>query len=112
MAELTGLLRAVPAEPVLVMAAGGDAVEAMEQAAAFAPLGVGRLIATRVDMIRRFGSLLAVAHSAGLAFSDYGMSAAVADGLAAFDPVSLARLLMPQPVRAKPAHTVTRGFVS
>jgi flagellar biosynthesis protein FlhF len=112
MAELTGLLRAVPAEPVLVVAAGGDTIETMEQAAAFAPMGVGRMIATRVDMVRRFGALLAVAHSSNLAFADYGMSPSVADGLLAFDSHSLARLLMPAPVRAKPAHPATRGFLS
>jgi flagellar biosynthesis protein FlhF len=112
MAELTALLRAVPAEPILVMPAGGDTVEATEQAAAFAPLGVNRLLPTRIDMVRRFGSLLAVAHSGSLAFADYGMSPSVADGLMALDPASLARLLMPDAARPHSAHTVSRGFVS
>jgi flagellar biosynthesis protein FlhF len=112
MAELSSLLRAIPAEPILVMPAGADTIEAMEQAAAFAPLGVGRLLVTRVDIVRRFGSLLAVAFSAELALSDYGMNPAIAEGLAPFDAVSLARLLLPESTPAHSAHTVSRGFVS
>ena len=111
MAELTALLRAVPVEPVLVMPAGGDPVEAMEQAVAFAPLGVGRLLVTRIDMVRRFGSLLALAHAAALTFADYGMSASVADGLVPLDAAGLAGLLMPVR-RTQTAATVSGGFMS
>jgi flagellar biosynthesis protein FlhF len=112
MAELTSLLRAVPAEPVLVMPAGGDAVEAMEQAAAFAPLGVGRMLATRIDMVRRFGGLLAAAYAAEFALSDYGRSPSVADGLFVFDPGTLARLLMPDTGQTHSAHAASGGVMS
>jgi flagellar biosynthesis protein FlhF len=112
MGELSGLLKAVSAEPVLVLPAGGDAVEAMEQASAFAPLGISRLLATRLDMVRRLGGLLAAAHAAQVALADYGDSPSVADGLLPLDPGSLARLLMPDRSHAFSGHSVSRGFMA
>jgi flagellar biosynthesis protein FlhF len=110
MAELAGLVKAIPAEPVLVMAAGGDVVDAMELAHCFRSLGVARLLATRLDMARRLGSLLAAADAAGLALTDYGMTPSVAGGLARFEPISLAKMLMPQTFSEQPAHVATRGM--
>lgn len=92
---LGALIAAIDAEPVLVLAAGGDVAEQAETAAAFAPLAVRRLFATRLDVARRLGGLLAAADAAGLAFSDVSISPDVADGLAAINPVALARLLLP-----------------
>ncbi len=111
-AELTSLLRSVPSEPVLVMAGGGDVVDAMEQAQAFSALGIGRLMVTRLDMVRRFGGMLAAAEAAGLAFSDCSMTPTVADGLSSLDPMILARMLMPEPAHIATQKPVTRGLRS
>jgi flagellar biosynthesis protein FlhF len=88
-------IAAIAAEPVLVLAAGGDAAESADVAEAFVRLGVRRVLCTRLDVARRLGGLLAAADAGGFAFSDVSISPQVAEGLAAINPVALARLLLP-----------------
>jgi flagellar biosynthesis protein FlhF len=95
--ELAGFLAAARAEPVFVLGAGGDLYDTVEMADAFVELGCRRLLATRLDMVHRLGSLLAAAELAGLAFSDAGIAASIADGLVALNPLKLARLVLPDP---------------
>jgi len=83
-------------EPVLVMAAGGDASEAADIAAAFRPLGAARIIFTRIDATRRYGSVTAAADASGMTLGDVSLSPFVAEGLKTINPVSLARLLLKQ----------------
>jgi len=104
METLAALIQAADAEPVLVLAAGGDALEGADMASAFAELGVNRLLATRLDVARRFGGLLAAADAPRLAFSDVSVTPHIADGLSPINPVSLARLIMPH--AEEPAATV------
>ena len=100
MGALGDLVAAAKAEPVLVLNAGGDSVEYAEIASAFAAIGATRMIVTRIDMARRMGSMLAAADSGRLRFSNVSTTPNVGKGLSAFNPVSLARLLMPEPVAA------------
>ena len=58
-------------------------------------------------MTRRFGGLLAAAAAGQMAFADVGISPFVADGLAAINPVSLARLLLRRPP-VRPRRRPTR----
>ncbi len=95
MDHLSGLVQAAGAEPVLVLAAGGDAMESADIAASFAAIGAGRLLVTRLDMARRLGSILAAADAARMRFSDVSITPQVADGLSPINPLSLARLIMP-----------------
>lgn len=95
MEDLRELVRAADAEPVMVLAAGGDAMEAAEMAASFAAIGSRRLLATRLDIARRLGGLLAAAETPGVSFTEVSINPHVADGLTAINPVSLARLLLP-----------------
>ena len=95
MAYLSERIEASQAEPILVLAAGGDSREAAEIAEAFAAVGTRRLIATRVDVARRLGGLLAAADAGQLTFSEVSITPHVADGLIPINPLSLARLLMP-----------------
>lgn len=95
MAYLRQMVEAADVEPILVMAAGGDAVEAAEVAESFAGAGATRLLATRLDMTRRLGAILAAADAGQLMFSDVSVNPHVANGLAAINPVSLARLIVP-----------------
>jgi flagellar biosynthesis protein FlhF len=101
--DLEGLARMVRqsgAEPVLVLPAGGDATEMAEQAAAFASLGATRMIATKLDLVRRLGGVLAAATAGRFAFAEFGQSPEIAAGLAPVNPVSLARLLIGAPSTA------------
>lgn len=92
---LRAQVRITRADPVLVLPAGADPLEAADIARAFASVGARRMIATRLDMSRRFGSLLAAAAAGQFAFAGVGISPFVADGIAALNPLSLARLLLP-----------------
>ncbi|MBK8174570.1 MAG: GTP-binding protein [Rhodospirillales bacterium] len=94
MNNLAALIEAVGAEPVLVLAAGGDAIEAGEIAAAFARIGCRRLIATRIDIARRLGALITAGETASLAFAGASISPHAADPIAGLNPLSLARLIL------------------
>jgi flagellar biosynthesis protein FlhF len=96
-AELGRLLdagRACGAEPMLVLPAGLDAVEAGEIAAAYAGLGVGRLAGTRLDATRRHGAILAAAAAGTLALAELGCGQEIRDGLMPATPKALARLML------------------
>ena len=93
--SLNEMVCAVGAEPVVVLPAGIDPMEAAEIAVRFNVLGPQRLLATRLDLSRRLGGLLAAAEIAALSFCDVSISPHVADGLTPINPVSLARLLLP-----------------
>lgn len=92
---LRGLIESSDVEPVLVMAAGGDPIEAAEIAEAFAEVGTTRLLATRLDMTRRLGGILAAADAGQFMISEVSITPHVANGLCPITPVSMARLLVP-----------------
>lgn len=94
---LRDLIDAADVEPVLVMAAGGDPVEAGEMAEAFAGIGVVRLFASKLDTTRRLGAVMVAADVGGLALSDVSASPHVASGIAPISALSLAHLLVPEP---------------
>ena len=94
---LQALVEAADVEPILVMAAGGDAAEAAEIGEAFAEVGATRLFASRLDTTRRLGSVLACAEAGQMAFCDVSASPHVASGISPISAISLARLIMPPP---------------
>ncbi|PWC31157.1 GTPase [Azospirillum sp. TSO35-2] len=102
MDDLRALLSAGEVEPVLVLPAGLDALEAADMALAFKAVGVRRMLVTRLDMARRLGSLLAIANRARLAFCDASVSSKVAEGLTALNPLALARMMIPPDEAAAP----------
>ena len=95
----------------LVLPAGLDPADAEDLATGFKDLGATLLIATRLDQSRRLGGLLAAADK-GLAFTDAGISAAVADGLVMTNPgfiadrLSQARCTVPKG-QADPASPIS-----
>jgi flagellar biosynthesis protein FlhF len=104
METLAEQVRAAGAEPILVVSAGTDPMEAADIAHSFTALGAGRLLATRLDLSRRLGSVVAAAEATGLAFSEVSISPHVGDGLIALNPLSLARLILPD-LRERPHHS-------
>tara|TARA_R110002110_G_scaffold3420_5_gene17338 strand:- start:2089 stop:3075 length:987 start_codon:yes stop_codon:yes gene_type:complete len=95
MADLADFFAASELEPVLVLAAGGDPLESAEIGEAYAGLGATRLLATRLDMTRRLGSLLSAADAGRMMFCDVCATPQVANGVSPINPVVLAQLLMP-----------------
>ena len=82
------------AEPILVLAAGGEPRGMAETTEIFAKLGVRRMIVTQIDIARRLGGVLAAAEVSGLAFSQVSATPYLARGITAATPVRLARLLL------------------
>lgn len=98
--EMAALARTVarrPIEPVLVLPAGLDADESADIARAYREVGVTRLIATRLDMSRRFGCVLAAADAGGLTLAELSATATIKDGLTPATPQAFANLFVPQP---------------
>lgn len=93
---LAKLIGCIDCRPALVLPAGIDAEEAGEMARVFATIGASEIIATRVDIARRLGNLLAAAHQGSLSFSDFSDTPKVAQGLNALSPRGLAELLVPR----------------
>ena len=89
------LVKAANAEPVLILPAGYDPMEAAEMARPFVDIGVKRVVVTRLDVARRTGGILGAAYGAGLAFAEVSLSPSVAERLTIINPVSLARVIMP-----------------
>jgi flagellar biosynthesis protein FlhF len=98
LAQLNELALAADAEPVLVLPAGLDPVEAGEITEALALVAPSRMITTRLDMARRLGSVIAAAEAAGLKFADAGISPRIAGGLESLSAPLLARLIMRDPL--------------
>lgn len=105
MDELEGLLhllKASGAEPVLVLPAGLDADDAADTAGIFAKMGARRMIATRLDTARRYGSVITAARAGRLALAGISRTPFVAEALEAPGAMLLARLLSALP-QSKPA---------
>ena len=96
MQELTALAAAVGAAMVLVLPAGLDPAEAADHAAAYVASGAGMMVATRFDLARRLGGILAAA-GRGLALTEAGIGPGAADGLMPLTPAWLAARLLTGP---------------
>lgn len=95
LAALGATAKLIDAEPVLVMAAGGDALDSADIAAAFHEIGAKRMIVTRIDMTRRLGGILAAMIGGRVAIAAAGVNPGAADGLQRLNPVTLAGLILP-----------------
>lgn len=95
--DLAKFISAAGTDPVLVMAAGVDPLEAADMARVFGSLGACRLHVTRVDAARRLGSVLSAADAQSMTLCEISVTAFVAKGLSPINPVSLSRLLLRDP---------------
>jgi flagellar biosynthesis protein FlhF len=100
MQSLKEIANAADMDPVLVMPAGVDAMEATDIAHAFKEIGAKKLIVTKLDMARRLGSLMTMAYETGLALCEYSASPKATEPLIPLNPVTFARLLLPADIVA------------
>ncbi|MGB9151464.1 MAG: GTPase [Alphaproteobacteria bacterium] len=84
-------------DATLVLPAGLDATEAIDLAQEFKRLGATRLIVTRIDAVKRLGSLLRIAYETKLPFANYCASYKVTEPPWPLNPVVLARLVLQLP---------------
>ena len=81
----------------LVLPAGLDATEATDMAHEFRNIGVTRLMITRLDTIKRIGSVMRLAYDARLPLSNYSISHKVTEAPQPLNPVVLARMILKKP---------------
>jgi flagellar biosynthesis protein FlhF len=93
--EIRDWLSVSNADGVLIMPAGGDAVETAEAALSYAALGLERMIATKMDSSRRIGGILSAAYTAGLTLMGVGTAPTIGGGLRAANPDQIARIILP-----------------
>lgn len=92
---LIGLLSAdITIEPILVQPAGGDVEEAVDMAKAFRHIGAKRMIITKADSARRFGSIITVARIMKLHFANFSGTPNVAKTLEPITEEALAKLII------------------
>ncbi len=103
MNELAALANLTGIEPILVIASGMDSGEAMDIAEAFMQMPIHRMIATRTDSARRFGSMISIASAHKLALYLNSSSASVTEGLEPFSAAMLAQILI-VPMLQQPAN--------
>lgn len=95
--SLKNLVMAIDCDPVLVLPAGGDSVEACEIVNLFSGLGARGLIITKLDVTRRLGSILSALEAAAMVLHHVSITPYVANGLAPINAAALARLLLEDP---------------
>jgi flagellar biosynthesis protein FlhF len=91
--ELSALADTANAATVLVLSAGLDPAEAVDLARVYAAAGAHLLIATKLDLARRLGGILAAAGT-GLVLTEAGIGPGAADGLLPITPAWLAARLL------------------
>ncbi len=92
LAMIADLIDQLPIEPLPVLPAGLDSLDMLDIAANCRALGATRALVTKLDMARRFASLLAIAEG-GLALSEVSISPLLAKPLIPWSAEGLARLL-------------------
>lgn len=91
--ELSALASSSDAAIVLVLPGGLDPAEAVDIARAYAAAGARLLVATKLDLARRLGGVLAAAGT-GLELTEAGVGPGAADGLLPIAPAWLAARLL------------------
>jgi len=90
-------------EPILTCPAGMDAREAEEMASVFNFLTIERMIITRLDAVRRLGSVFAALATGGYALANLTNSAVLSDACSPMSAPALARLML-RHVRERTTH--------
>jgi flagellar biosynthesis protein FlhF len=93
MHDLAALAAVARGRQALVLQAGLEPREAAEIASAHAEAGATLLVATKLDLARRLGSVLAAADVGGLALAEAGIGPGAADGLVPLTAALLAERL-------------------
>jgi flagellar biosynthesis protein FlhF len=101
MTQLRELADSARAAMALVLPAGLDPGEAADLSHAHIQVGARLLVATRLDVARRLGGVLAAA-ATGLALAEAGIGPGAADGLVPLTPEMLAYRLQQLPARPEP----------
>lgn len=101
--KLGGFASLHQVEPILTCPAGMDAHEAEEMVGVFDFLPIERMIVTRLDAVRRMGSLFAALTAGGYALSNYSQSALPSQASQPNSAAAMARFML-RHVRERMTH--------
>lgn len=104
--DLRRFIQTADVEPVVVLPTGIDTAEAADMASVFASLGCRIAVFTRLDVARRFGSIIAALDGGDIAIGNVSHSASVAQALVAVNPLSLARIFTCDPEQGSELNPV------
>ena len=108
--ELSALATAGQATIALVLPGGIDPMESADIADSYAGIGATMMVATRLDMARRLGGVLAAAQAGRLSLTEAGTGPGASDGLVPLTPDYLAdRLRHKQPTQTRAALAGEQG---
>jgi flagellar biosynthesis protein FlhF len=102
--HLAHFIKTSGAEPIAVLPAGLDPMEAKDMAEVFSELGARRLIITRLDAARRYASLLLAAQAGPLALAGFSRSPFVAEHVEPASSIALARMMTNLPRTSRTAQ--------
>lgn len=105
--QVQALTAATGGEATLVLPSGLDANEAIDMANEFRALGATRLLITRLEISKRLGSMLRLAMESRLPLASFSCSSKVTEAPLPFNPVILARMILPLKTTAKSRATGT-----
>lgn len=89
------LISEIEIDPHFIMAAGGDPYEAQEISACFSEIGAKKMLMTKLDITRRYGSLISSACMQNISLTNYSNTPQITEDLPAFTPIMLTQLLFP-----------------
>jgi flagellar biosynthesis protein FlhF len=95
-------------DATLVLPAGLDAAEAIDLAQEFRSIGASRLLITRLDSVKRLGSLLRIAFDSRLPLANFSASSKVTEAPQPLNPIALARLVLKVQGKASAAQDATK----
>jgi len=103
-------------DAVLTLPAGLDASEAIDMAHEFKNMGASKLLITRLDTVRRIGSVLRIACDAKLPILGYCASNKVTEPVQPINPIIMAKIILQglreasKSQRAQSTNTATSGI--
>ncbi len=100
--ELAAVAASAGARTALVLPAGLCPAEAGDVAGSYVEMGASLLVATRLDVTRRLGGVLAAADAGGLTLAEGGIGAGATDGLVVLTPESLAERIVAAATAGRP----------
>ena len=103
-----GILKSAGFRQALVLAAGGDPIDSLEIAAAYAARGAREVIVTKRDLTKRLGGALGAVKTAGLSLTGMTASPHISDAILQLD----ARRLASQLDRSEPLSSFSASAES
>lgn len=93
MAIYQSVISEIDLDPVFLLPCGIDPYEAQEMAQSFRDIGISKMLMTKLDLTRRYGSLISAAFQESIQLTNFSDRQEVTADLGVFNPLMITRLL-------------------